>query len=137
MTSFPEMILVGVDGAEPSLAALRRAVDLASAAGASLHVAHVKLTGSPLRPAPMNPPHGEQLRDEGRQLLDRCAEIARERGVELDGTHLRAAARADRELTDLCAELGADVLAVGAGRSARTARRLVGSIDGSLLVVRT
>lgn len=136
MTTFPTTILVGVDGAEPSFVALRTAIDLAAPSGSDVHVAHVKLTSATLRPTPMNPPHGERLREEGDELLERCARIAAERGAELAGSHLRAASRVDRELGELCSELGVGMVVIGAGRSARTARRLAGSLPVSLLIAR-
>jgi nucleotide-binding universal stress UspA family protein len=145
MPVFPTLIVVGVDDSPGSRRALAAAQEIASATGSELHLVHVKLTKSPLRPKPVNPPVTQAASEEGTALLERLEREAAQGGVSVAATHLRAGDRVDRVLVDTQRELGAGLLVVGASSSGRIGRAVLGSpvtavtrhASGSVLVVRT
>jgi nucleotide-binding universal stress UspA family protein len=144
MPQLTSRVLVAVDTTEGSRHVVRVAAELAQALGAELHLVHVRLTRSTVQGRPMTPAQRETGQREAQQLLDRLAEVAREKGVTVAGTHVRFGDRVERTLTLAQEELSAGLLVIGTTRGGGVARRLVGTpvsgtvrrSPGSVLVVR-
>lgn len=125
MAFFPTPVLVGTAGGTADRHALRAAVELCAATGSPLHLAHVVLTSGTLRGRPMTPPQRERTDEEGEALLAREAQVARDAGLEVAGTHLRYAERVDRALIEVQEGLGAGLLVIGEGGTGSIASRLM------------
>lgn len=82
-----ERILVPVDGSDASRAGLNEALNLAGEHQSSLRLVHVvdDLITMPVYEGAMFAGELiEQLRKQGRQLLDECAQLARKKGLNVD-----------------------------------------------------
>jgi nucleotide-binding universal stress UspA family protein len=114
MSMFSTPVVVGVDSAGASRAALVAAAELCRLSGADLHLVHVRTASPLLHGQPMTPRQRERSDDEARALLEHEAEVARSLGVEPAGTHLRFGNRIDHAVALVQEELGAGLLVVGA-----------------------
>jgi nucleotide-binding universal stress UspA family protein len=103
-------LLVGVDGSEPSLAALDLAADLTELLGGSLSVLHVfeYVPPFPLEPAAKVEEH---TRERALGLLEASARAIRRRGVGMQ-TVIRSG-DATRTLLDVADDVDADLVVVG------------------------
>jgi nucleotide-binding universal stress UspA family protein len=142
-------IVVGTDGSDTATQAVREAVDMAAAVGASLALvsAYAPVPEQRLRSERRDAPEDLQWAinpsQEVEAALAVAAEIAREAGVAVT-THARHGDPADTIL-DLAEELGADLLVVGNKGMTGAKRFLLGSVPDkvshhspcSVLIVRT
>ena len=143
-------IVVGTDGSETASLAVRHAIDLAKATGASLDVVSAfEPAASPqLSPEERAEVPGDvQYEVGGRQdvnmVLERAAGDADKAGVEAK-THAREGDPADA-LLDVAEEMGADLLVVGNKGMTGAKRFLLGSVPNkvshhapcSVFIVRT
>jgi nucleotide-binding universal stress UspA family protein len=103
-------LLVGVDGSDPSLAALDLAADLTELLGGSLSVLHVfeYVPPFPLEPAAKVEEH---TRERALELLEASARAIRRRGVGVQ-TVIRSG-DATRTLLDVADDVDADLVVVG------------------------
>src|SRR5579859_4426581 len=121
-------ILVPVDFGELSEAALRRAIDLAKAVGATVTVLHVheyslwSVDGTPGSTIDA----AMRVRDKADRALDALLERYRTSGVEIRGL-LREGAPWS-ETINCARECGADLILVGTRNRSRLSRALMGSV---------
>jgi nucleotide-binding universal stress UspA family protein len=142
-------IVVGTDGSDTATQAVREAVDMAKAVGATLELvsAYTPVSEARLREERRNTPADMQWainpKQEVELSLSDAAEIAREAGVEVN-THARQGDPADAIL-DVAEEQKADVVIVGNKGMTGAKRFLLGSVPDkvshhapcSVLIVRT
>jgi nucleotide-binding universal stress UspA family protein len=142
-------IVVGTDGSDTATEAVRQAVEMASALGASLELvsAYAPVSEQRLRAERRDAPEDVQWainpRQEVEASLADAAEIAREAGVSAT-THARQGDPADAIL-DVAEERGADLVIVGNKGMTGAKRFLLGSVPNkvshhspcSVLIVRT
>jgi nucleotide-binding universal stress UspA family protein len=125
-------VLVGVDGSEDSVLAVRAAVDLSNRTGAELHVVHAwQDEAPPSLPSAMSGDYSEareQWERAAEEVLKEQAELADEAGSSVSGTHLRKGRPAE-EITDLAGELGADLLIIGSRGLGAVKRLVMGSVS--------
>lgn len=136
MTFFPTPTVVGCEGTQASRHALLAAVELTTATGSPLHIAHVRLTSGTLHGRPMTPSQRERGDAEAHALLEREAAVATELGAEVTGTHLRYGERVDLAFAVLQEELGAGLLVIGDSGTGSLAQRLTGGHQTSTGTVR-
>jgi nucleotide-binding universal stress UspA family protein len=127
--AFPQRILLATDGSEDAGLAARAAVDLASAAGAELHVVHVWWAVPPYaHPSIALATDPEPYEREARELLfdelDRISEL----GGEVSRTHLLRGRPADAILS-VAQESGAELVVVGSRGLGSIRRLLLGSVS--------
>jgi nucleotide-binding universal stress UspA family protein len=142
-------IVVGTDGSETATQAVREAVDMAKAVGATLELvsAYAPVSEQRLRAERRDAPEDVQWainpRQEVEAYLTDAADIAREAGVNVT-THARQGDPADAVI-DVAEERKADVVIVGNKGMAGAKRFLLGSVPDkishhapcSVLIVRT
>jgi nucleotide-binding universal stress UspA family protein len=142
-------IVVGTDGSDTATQAVREAVDMARAVGATLELvsAYAPVSEQRLRAERRDAPQDVQWainpRQEVEAHLSDAADIAREAGVDVN-THARQGDPADAVL-DVAEERKADVVIVGNKGMAGAKRFLLGSVPDkishhaqcSVLIVRT
>ncbi|MGH2864445.1 MAG: universal stress protein [Solirubrobacteraceae bacterium] len=142
-------IVVGTDGSDTAMQAVREAVDIARALGASLALVSAyapvpeQRLRSERRDAPADVQWAINPKQEVEAVLATAAEAAREAGVSVT-THARQGDPADAIL-DAAEELGADLLIVGNKGMTGAKRFLLGSVPDkishhspcSVLIVRT
>jgi len=142
-------IVVGTDGSDTATQAVRQAVDMAKAIGATLELvsAYAPVPEQLLRAERRNAPEDLQWsinpRQEVEAALSDAADIAREAGVAVN-THARQGDPADAIL-DVAEEQKADVVIVGNRGMTGAKRFLLGSVPDkvshhapcSVLIVRT
>jgi nucleotide-binding universal stress UspA family protein len=142
-------IVVGTDGSETATQAVRQAVDMASAVGATLELvsAYAPASEQRLRAERRDAPGDVQwAMDPRRQVeasLADAAEVARQAGVEVT-THAREGDPADAIL-EVAEERAADLIIVGNKGMTGAKRFLLGSVPNkvshhapcSVLIVRT
>jgi nucleotide-binding universal stress UspA family protein len=142
-------IVVGTDGSDTATKAVREAVDMAKAVGATLELvsAYAPVSEQRLRAERRDAPEDVQWATNPRQevetYLTDAADIARAAGVDVN-THARQGDPADAVL-DVAEERKADVVIVGNKGMAGAKRFLLGSVPDkishhaqcSVLIVRT
>src|ERR1700736_2017118 len=142
-------IVVGTDGSETATKAVREAVDIAKAVGATLELvsAYAPVSEQRLRSERRDAPEDVQWaihpKQEVELSLSDAADIAREAGVNVN-THAREGDPADAIL-DVAEERKADVVIVGNKGMKGAKRFLLGSVPDkishhascSVLIVRT
>jgi len=142
-------IVVGTDGSETATQAVREAVDMAKAVGATVELvsAYAPVSEQRLRAQRRDAPEDVKWainpRREVETSLSDAADIAREAGVEVN-THARQGDPADAIL-DVAEEQQADVVIVGNKGMTGAKRFLLGSVPDkvshhagcSVLIVRT
>ncbi len=142
-------IVVGTDGSDTARQAVREAVELASAIGASIELvcAYEPVAGQRLREAAREAPREEQWRLNAREdveatLRDAAAEVEAA-GVQVT-TYAREGDPADAIL-DVAEERGAELIVVGNKGMTGASRFLLGSVPNkvshhapcSVLIIRT
>lgn len=131
----PNVVVVGVDGSEAAIDAVRVAVDLARARTARLHIVTVVrppegwwgIVGSP----PTAEALGDSLSDAQRNVLDRAL-----RAVDLTGVDYETQeeiGEPSSRLIDVCNRVEADVLVVGRRGAGLLRRMMVGSVANHLV----
>ena len=131
-----ERILVGTDGSDTAGAAVRQAVELASATGAALELvsAFEPLPQARLREEATEIPgdlsHAVGPRENVNGILEAAAAAAAEAGVEAR-THAREGDPADAIL-DVAEETGADVIVIGNKGMTGARRFLLGSVPNKI-----
>ncbi len=142
-------VVVGTDGSETATQAVRQAVELAKALGASMEIvsAYEPVPAQRLRQERRETPEELQWainpREDVESTLEAAAEIAREAGLEAN-THPRQGDPADAVL-DVAEERGADLIVVGNKGMTGAKRFLLGSVPNkvshhapcSVLIIRT
>ena len=142
-------IVVGTDGSETATQAVRQAVDMAKAVGATLELvsAYAPVPEGRLREQRRNAPEDVQWainpRQEVEASLTDAADMAREAGVAAN-THARQGDPSDAIL-DVAEELDADLVVVGNKGMTGAKRFLLGSVPNkvshhapcSVLIIRT
>jgi len=142
-------IVVGTDGSDTATQAVRQAVEMAKALGATLELvsAYAPVSEQRLRAERRGAPEDLQWainpRQEVEASLADAADIAREAGVAAN-THSRQGDPSDAIL-DVAEELGADLIIVGNRGMTGAKRFLLGSVPNkishhapcSVLIVRT
>ncbi len=142
-------IVVGTDGSSTATQAVRQAVDMAKAVGATLELvgAYAPVSEQRLRAEKRDAPRDVQgaihPRRETEASLSHAADIAREAGVSVN-THARQGDPSDAIL-DVAEEQNADVVVVGNKGMTGAKRFLLGSVPDkvshhapcSVLIVRT
>lgn len=122
-------LLVAHDFSPDSDAALERAVDLAKALGADLHVVHVfHVPVEALSPyeIPLPPSLLDEVQAAARRRLEEVTARAREAGVEASA-HVRDGSPAE-QIDDLARELGADLIVMGTRGLTGLPHVLLGSV---------
>ncbi len=130
MSEFCETILLATDGAPDAVLAARAASDLASRAGAELHVVHVwSLYPTAVYPEPLAYPAGypEMLEESAAAILKAEEERIRGWGGTVARSHLRMGNIVD-EIVSVGLEIDADLLVVGSRGHGRLGRLVLGSV---------
>jgi len=144
-----KLIVVGTDGSDTATQAVRQAVDMASAVGATLELvsAYAPVPEQRLRTERRDAPEDVQWainpREDVEASLSAAADIARAAGVSVN-THARQGDPADAIL-DVAEEREADLVIVGNKGMTGAKRFLLGSVPNkvshhapcSVLIVRT
>src|ERR687889_2688203 len=123
MNRFPRKILLATDGSENTAQAIKAAVDIARRRGSEIHLIHVWHD--------VHTPHAHafvksELRQQGREILDKEAKRIGEKGGTVTRSHLREG-RTFEEVIKLGDKLEADLLLVGSRGHRGLRRMLVGS----------
>jgi nucleotide-binding universal stress UspA family protein len=136
MGLFPTRILLATDGSEEAELAALRAVDLAEATDAELHVVHVGVVPSFLRSDPGTRGYDGKLHDEieeeSRELLRKLSWRVKVAGGAVAGSHLRMGA-VDLEIVSVAKELGADLIVMGCRGHRGIRRAIEGSISDAVI----
>jgi nucleotide-binding universal stress UspA family protein len=142
-------IVVGTDGSETATQAVREAVDIAKALGATLELvsAYAPVSQQRLRAERRDAPSDVQWavhpRSETQAVLSEAADVARDAGIDVN-THAREGDPADAIL-DVAEEQNSDLVIVGNKGMTGAKRFLLGSVPDkvshhapcSVLIVRT
>ena len=142
-------IVVGTDGSATATQAVREAIDVAKAVGATLELvsAYAPVSETRLREERRHAPEDVQWAINPKQEVERAlsdaADIAREAGVQVN-THARQGDAADAIL-DVAEERGADLIIVGNKGMTGAKRFLLGSVpdkishhaQSSVMIIRT
>jgi nucleotide-binding universal stress UspA family protein len=142
-------VVVGTDGSETATQAVRSAVELAKALGATMEIvsAYEPVPAQRLRQERLETPEELQWainpREDVEATLEAAAQIAREAGLEAN-IHPRQGDPADAVL-DVAEERGADLIVVGNKGMTGAKRFLLGSVPNkvshhapcSVLIIRT
>ncbi|HEX5916020.1 MAG TPA: universal stress protein, partial [Rubrobacter sp.] len=123
MNRFPKKILLATDGSENTAQATKAAVDISRRRGSEIHLVHVWHD--------VHTPHAHafvksELRQQGREILDKEVKRIGEMGGTVTRSHLREG-RTFEEVIKLGDELEADLLLVGSRGHRGLRRMLVGS----------
>lgn len=120
-------VVVGVDGSEPSLVALRHGIREASLRGTELHVVHVlDVTPAVLHlRGDVTITTKELAQSDRGEVWKRVEPILEEAGVDVVRVDLEGEPK--KMLLDYCEESGASVLVVGPRGRGRVERLIVGS----------
>jgi nucleotide-binding universal stress UspA family protein len=123
MNRFPKKILLATDGSENTAQATKAAVDIARRRGSEIHLIHVWHD--------VHTPHAHafvksELRQQGREILDKEVKRIEEQGGTVTRSHLREG-RTFEEVIKLGDDLEADLLLVGSRGHRGLRRMLVGS----------
>jgi nucleotide-binding universal stress UspA family protein len=120
-------IVVGIDGSEPSLRALARAIEEAKLRGADLHILHAL----DLSPALLHLPDDVTIdtrdlaAEQRAKVWDAAQPLLAEAGV--DVVRVDGEGSAGRALVDYSAEIGAELVVVGTRGRGRVRGLLLGS----------
>jgi nucleotide-binding universal stress UspA family protein len=131
-----ERIVVGTDGSETANEAVRQAVELAKATGASVQIvsAFEPVTRERVRSEagelPGDVAHSAGPREDVNLTLDTAAGTAKQEGVEVQ-THAREGDPADA-LLDVAEETNADLIVVGNKGMTGAKRFLLGSVPNKV-----
>jgi len=131
-----QRIVVGTDGSDTATGAVREAIDLAKATGASLAVVSAYAAGPPSVEAedsveiPGDVQHSFGPRAEVNMVLDAAAGEAEKAGVTVE-THPREGDPADA-LLDVAEEVDADLIVVGNKGMTGAKRFLLGSVPNKV-----
>jgi nucleotide-binding universal stress UspA family protein len=142
-------IVVGTDGSDTAVEAVRQATELARAIGARIHLvcAYEPVPESRLRAERLEVPHDVQWlinpREDVERLLEEEADVLRAAGLEVE-TLAREGDPADAIL-DVAEQRGADLIVVGNKGMTGAKRFLLGSVPNkvshhapcSVLIIRT
>ncbi len=131
----PHVIVVGVDGSEAAIDAVRVAVDLARARSARLYIVTVVrppegwwgIVGSP----PTAEAMGDSLSEAQRNVLDRALRAVDL--TEVDYETQEEIGEPSSRLIDVCTRVDADVLVVGRRGAGLLRRMMVGSVANHLV----
>jgi nucleotide-binding universal stress UspA family protein len=128
MTMF-NTILVAIDGSETSQRAFDKAVEMAKAGNANLHVAYVVETGlfSSLPADNTVEIMYNVLQKEGESVLEKAKIAAIAKGVSFTG-HIKSG-HAGSEVITLAEKIKADLIVVGSHGKSQTDRLLIGSVS--------
>jgi nucleotide-binding universal stress UspA family protein len=136
MSTFPTRILLAIDGSKEAELAALRAVDLADATDAELHVVHVGVIPRFLESYPGTLGYErrlyEQIEEDSRQRLRELSWRVKVAGGTVAGTHLRMGA-VDLEIVALAKELGADLIVMGCRGHRGIRRAIEGSISDGVI----
>ena len=136
MSTFPTRILLAIDGSKEAELAALRAVDLADATDAELHVVHVGVVPRFLESYPGTLGYErrlyDQIEEESRQLLRELSWRVKVVGGTVAGTHLRMGAVA-LEIVALAEELGVGLIVMGSRGLGGVRRALMGSVSDSVV----
>ena len=136
MSTFPTRILLAIDGSKEAELAALRAVDLADATDAELHVVHVGVVPRFLESYPGTLGYErrlyDQIEEESRQLLRELSWRVKVVGGTVAGTHLRMGA-VSLEIVALAKELGADLIVMGCRGHRGIRRAIEGSISDGVI----
>jgi nucleotide-binding universal stress UspA family protein len=136
MSTFPTRILLAIDGSKEAELAALRAVDLADATDAELHVVHVGVIPRFLESYPGTLGYErrlyDQIEEESRQLLRELSWRVKVVGGTVAGTHLRMGA-VSLEIVALAKELQADLIVMGCRGHRGIRRAIVGSISDAVI----
>jgi nucleotide-binding universal stress UspA family protein len=149
MRAMFQSMVVGTDGSETAIEAVRQATDLAKSLGATIHLvsAYEPVPEGRLREERQQVPDDLQWmvnpREDVSDTLERAGESIREQGVEIE-THAREGDPADAIL-DVAEEQGADLIVVGNKGMTGAKRFLLGSVPNkvshhapcSVMIIRT
>jgi len=122
-------ILVALDGSDISMLAFNRALNISKQDNAELHLAYVVEKGM----ASIGPADGshllllEKVEAEGREMIEKQAEIAKNEGVNVF-THILNG-HAGEEITNLSSKIDCDLLVVGSLGKGKIDRLLLGSVS--------
>lgn len=141
-------VIVGTDGSDTSMGAVREAAEIAGATGATLHIAcsaHVAAELAVLTLEPILVPEGfdEQAFRGANAAIGKASEVAKQYTDKIEGHVLQGDAAS--ALIGLVEETNADLLVVGSRGMTGAARFLVGSVANrcahhapcSVLIART
>lgn len=134
MSILATVILLATDGSEDSEVATRTSVELSRRLDSELHLVYVA-PEHPYRHAYHDFHNGEEVewfRREDRRVLDEHADLVREAGGTVAGTHLRVG-QAAKKIVELAEELGAGLVVVGGRGHSRIRRALMGSVSDSIV----
>jgi len=134
MTKELKRIIVATDGSSDARLAERAAADLATLAGAELHLVHAWMSASSPAAARAGLPDIdlEVVRREARAILDNEAEHIRRIGGTVTADHLRAGQPADK-IVALSQELEADLIVVGSRGLGTVGRLLARSVAEEII----
>jgi nucleotide-binding universal stress UspA family protein len=136
MSTFPTRILLAIDGSKEAELAALRAVDLADATDAELHVVHVGVIPRFLESYPGTLGYErrlyDQIEEESRQLLRELSWRVKVVGGTVAGTHLRMGA-VSLEIVALAKELQADLIVMGCRGHRGIRRAIEGSISDAVI----
>ncbi|QRN79823.1 MAG: universal stress protein [Nocardiopsis sp. BM-2018] len=144
MPDFPARILIADDGSPEAGRAIDAAVNLVRVTGAALSLVHVKSLEPAVAGTTVTPVRVDQLREQGEELVGRRTARIGEFGIRLEHVEVRLGRSIEATVLRAAADLGTDLLVVGArGRGTVRRRalgdlstRLVGDAPCSVLVVR-
>ncbi|ACZ42650.1 UspA domain protein [Thermobaculum terrenum ATCC BAA-798] len=127
---FPRTLLLATDGLQDSALALDAALDLASRAGADLHVVHVWQAPPPFAPVGMVPvvveDQSSEVESAARNLLEKEVEKVRSRGVTSVHPHLLSGRPAE-EILSVARQIEADLIIIGSRGKSGLERLMMGS----------
>ena len=131
----PTVIVVGVDGSEAAIDAVRVAVDVALARSAKLYIVTVVrppegwwgIVGAP----PTAEALGDSLSDAQRDVLDRALRAVDLAGIDYETQ--QEIGEPSTRLIDVCKRVDADVLVVGRRGAGRLKRMIVGSVASHVI----
>jgi nucleotide-binding universal stress UspA family protein len=132
---FPTKILLAADGSGEAGLAAATAVDLADKTNSELHVVFVLRTREAFEYDAMGftveEPH-EELRREGRRMLEEQVRRVEELGGTVAGAHFRMG-RPDERIVSVAEEIGAGLIAMGSRGLGGIRRALMGSVSDSVV----
>src|ERR671913_1794072 len=136
MSIFPTRILLAIDGSKEAELAALRAVDLADATDAELHVVHVGVVPRFLESYSGTLGYERrlynQIEEDSRQLLRELSWRVKVAGGTVAGTHLRMGA-VNLEIVALAKELQADLIVMGCRGHRGIRRAIEGSISDAVI----
>lgn len=132
MTTFPQRVLLAVDGSQESDLARNRLVSMLPSADVEVHLVHVALVSPWTNPKTMNPGQRDRLRAQAQAILAEQTHKLDEEGITPTGSHVRLG-RATDEVLRLRDELNADLIVLGSRGLNTFSRVLLGSDAESIV----